>query len=280
MERTVARADGRYRAVVIYNEGRFFCTGGNLGHILMLANGAAWDRLDAFGARGQAAFNALKYAPFPVIGAPAGRALGGGCEVLLHCDGVQAHTETYMGLVELGVGLLPAWGGCKELLQRAAASGPGGPMAAAVRAFEVIATASVSTSAQHAQELGYLRRSDRVTPNRDRLLADARAFALELADGYQPPERPMLTVAGPSGRATLELTSAQRAPMVGASPYDLELVGRYAWVLTGGDADPVEPVPESRISQLELEAIGGLIRRPQTVDRIGHMLATGKPLRN
>jgi len=281
LELTVSRAEGRYRAVIIYNEGRFFCTGGDLGHILMMANVAAWDRLAAFGARGQAAFNALKYAPFPVIGAPSGRALGGGCEVLLHCDAVQAHTETYMGLVELGVGLLPAWGGCKELLQRAAERGPGGPMAAAAQAFEVIAAASVSTSAQHAQELGYLRPTDRITPNRDRLLADSRALALELADGYAPPEPPLLTVAGASGRATLELTAAQRAPMLGASAYDLELVGLYAWVLTGGDeGDPVEPVPEAAISALELEAIDGLIRRPQTIERIGHMLAAGKPLRN
>lgn len=281
LELTVARSEGRYRAVVVYNEGRFFCTGGNLGHILMMANVAAWDRLEAFGARGQAAFNALKYAPVPVIGAPSGRALGGGCEVLLHCDAVQAHTETYMGLVELGVGLLPAWGGCKELLQRAAARGPGGPMAAAAGAFEVIAAASVSTSAQNAQELGYLRPTDRITPNRDRLLADARVLALELADGYAPPEPPMLTLAGPSGRATLELTARQRAPMLGASDHDLHLAGRYAWVLTGGDdADPVEPLPESAVSALELEAIGGLIRTPQTVERIGHMLATGKPLRN
>ena len=188
IERTVAAAGERYAALVVYNEGDFFSTGGNLAHLLTLANVAAWDRMNRFGVRGQRAFDGLKFAPVPVVGAPAGRCLGGGCEVLLHCDAVQAHTETYMGLVEVGVGLLPAWGGCRELLIRATESSAGGPMPAAVKAFEMIATARVSTSAQNAKELGYLRPTDRITPNRDRLLADAKAFALELADGYVPPE--------------------------------------------------------------------------------------------
>ena len=280
IERTVAAAGERFRALVIYNEGAFFSTGGNLAHLLTLANVAAWDRLDQFGVRGQRAFDGLKFAPVPVIGAPTGRCLGGGCEVLMHCDAVQAHTETYMGLVELGVGLLPAWGGCRELLIRASESSPGGPMPPAAKAFEVIATARVSTSAQNAKELGYLRPTDRITPNRDRLLADARTLALELADGYVPPEPRMLTVAGPAGQATLELTARQRAATTGATDYDLVLVGEYAQVLTGGDSDPTEPVPEGLISELELAGIARLVRHPQTLDRISHMLATGKPLRN
>ena len=163
IERTVAAAGERFRALVIYNEGAFFSTGGNLAHLLTLANVAAWDQVHRFGERGQRAFDGLKFAPVPVIGAPTGRALGGGCEVLLHCDAVQAHTETYMGLVELGVGLLPAWGGCRELLIRATETSPGGPMPPAAKAFEVIATASVSTSAHNAKELGYLRAGDRIT---------------------------------------------------------------------------------------------------------------------
>jgi 3-hydroxyacyl-CoA dehydrogenase len=280
IERTVAAAGERFRALVIYNEGAFFSTGGNLAHLLTLANVAAWDRMDQFGVRGQRAFDGLKFAPVPVVGAPTGRCLGGGCEVLLHCDAVQAHTETYMGLVELGVGLLPAWGGCRELLIRAAESSPGGPMPPAAKAFELIATARVSSSAQNAKELGFLRPSDGITPNRDRLLADARTLALELADGYVPPAPRMLTVAGPAGHATLEMTARQRAATTGASDYDLLLVGEYARVLTGGDADPTEPVPEGVISELELAGIATLVRRPQTLDRISHMLVTGKPLRN
>jgi 3-hydroxyacyl-CoA dehydrogenase len=280
IEQTLAGAGELYSALVVYNEGPFFSTGGDLAHLLTLANVAGWERMRAFGRRGQRALDGLKFAPVPVVGAPSGRCLGGGCEVLLHCDAVAAHTETYMGLVEMGVGLLPAWGGCKELLIRGAESAAGGPMPPAAMAFELIATAAVSGSAQHARELGFLRSTDRVVPNRDRLLADARTFALELADGYRPPEPRMLTVAGPSGRATLELTARQRASLAGATEYDLVLAGAYATVLTGGDADPVEPAPESAISQLELDEVGGLLRRPQTIDRISHMLATGKPLRN
>ena len=247
----------------------------------MMANVAAWDRLDAFGARGQAAFNALKYAPFPVIGAPSGRALGGGCEVLLHCDAVQAHTETYMGLVELGVGLLPAWGGCKELLQRAAARGPGGPMAAAAQAFEVIAAASVSTSAQHAQELGYLRPTDRITPNRDRLLADAsrsragaggrlraaRAAAADRGRRVRPGN------AGADSRAASPDAGRQRIRPRAGRPLRVGADRRRR-------GRPRRAGARERDLGLELEAIGGLIRRPQTIERIGHMLATGKPLRN
>jgi 3-hydroxyacyl-CoA dehydrogenase len=280
IERTVAGAGKHFRALVIYNEGAFFSTGANLANLLTLANVAAWDRVRQFVVRGQRAFEGLKFAPVPVVGAPTGRCLGGGCEVLLHCDAVQAHTETYMGLVELDVGLLPAWGGCRELLIRAGESSPGGPMPPAGKAFEVIATASVSTSAQNAKELGYLRPGDRITANRDRLLADAKAFALELAEGYIAPEPRMLTVAGPSGQATLALTARQRAATSGASDYDLLLVGECARVLTGGDADPTEPLPEEAISELELAGIATLIRRPQTLDRLSHMLATGKPLRN
>jgi 3-hydroxyacyl-CoA dehydrogenase len=280
IEQAVAGAGERFRALVIYNEGAFFSTGANLANLLALANAAAWDRVRQFTLRGQRAFEGLKFAPVPVVGAPTGRCLGGGCEMLLHCDAVQAHTETYMGLVEVGVGLLPAWGGCRELLIRAGESSPGGPMPAAARAFEVIATASVSTSAQNAKELGYLRNGDRITANRDRLLSDAKALALELAEGYVAPEPRMLTLAGPSGQATLALTARQRAATSGASDYDLLLAGEVARVLTGGDADPTEPAPERAISELELAGIDTLIRLPQTLDRMSHMLATGKPLRN
>ena len=124
----------------------------------------------------------MKYAPFPVVGAPAGMALGGGCEILLHCDAVQAHAETYMGLVEVGVGVVPGWGGCKELTTRWATNPkrPGGPMPGVAKVFETISTAQVATSAEEAREALFLRESDGITMNRDRLLADAKAKALAL----------------------------------------------------------------------------------------------------
>ena len=133
----------------------------------------------------------LKYAPFPVVGAPSGMALGGGCEILLHCAAVQAHAETYMGLVEVGVGVIPGWGGCKEMTTRWATNPqrPGGPMPGVAKVFETISMAQVSTSAEEGKEALFLRPTDGITMNRDRLLADAKAKALALvAAGYKPPE--------------------------------------------------------------------------------------------
>jgi 3-hydroxyacyl-CoA dehydrogenase len=280
--RAAAVGDDGYRAIIIYTDGPHFSVGANLAHVLGLANVAAWERLAEFGAAGRAAFGALKFAPVPVVGAAAGRALGGGCELLMHCDAVQAHTDTFMGLVELGAGFVPGWGGCRELLLRASAAAPArGPMPPAQKAFETIATGRVSTSAQEAEELGYLRGCDRITPNRDRLLADARALALELADGYAPPEPATVMVAGRSGRATLELAAHQLALRSGAvTAYDLHLAGTLAGVLTGGEADANAVVPEAAISALEAAAVAGLFRREQTLARMGHLLDTGRPLRN
>jgi 3-hydroxyacyl-CoA dehydrogenase len=282
IERAVEIAADGFRGLVIANEGPHFSVGANLAFVLGLANVAAWERLAEFGDAGRRAFAAVKFSPVPVVGAVAGRALGGGCELLMHCAAVQAHTDTYMGLVELGAGLVPGWGGCRELLLRsAAATRAGGPMPAARHAFEVIATARVSTSAQEARELGFLRSHDRITPNRDRLLADARAHVLELADGYAPPEPATLTLAGPSGRATLALSARQLARRDGTiSAYDLHLADALAGVLTGGDADLTEPVPESAVSALEARAVSALFREEHTLQRMTHVLETGRPLRN
>ncbi len=271
-----------YRGLVITNEGPHFSVGANLAYVLGLANVAAWERLAGFGEAGRAAFAAIKFAPVPVVGAVAGRALGGGCELLMHCAAVQAHTDTYMGLVELGAGLVPGWGGCRELLLRAAATAPAnGPMPPARHAFEVIATARISTSAQEARELGFLRPHDRITPNRDRLLADASAFALELASGYVPPEPATIVVAGRSGRDTLALGARQLALRAGTiTEYDLHLAGVLAGVLTGGDADQGESVPEAAITALEATAVGGLFREERSLARMGHLLETRRPLRN
>jgi 3-hydroxyacyl-CoA dehydrogenase len=281
ISRAVEITAGGFRGLVITNEGPHFSVGANLALILGLVNVAAWERLIEYGDAGRRAFAAVKFSPVPVVGAVAGRALGGGCELLMHCAGVQAHTDTFMGLVELGAGLVPGWGGCRELLLRAAATEAGGPMPAARRAFEVIATARVSTSAQEAHELGFLRAHDRITPNRDRLLADARAHVLDLADGYAPPHPAELILAGRSGRATLALSARQLARRDGAvTEYDLHLADVLAGVLTGGDADLAAPVPEAAISALEAAAVSALFREERTLQRMTHILETGRPLRN
>src|SRR5262249_39714998 len=175
----VEEGSKQFRALVIGNEAADFSAGGNLFLILMGARQAAWDVIDGELNALQQAHQLLKYSPIPVVAAPAGRTLGGGCEVILHCNHVRALTESYIGLVEVGVGLIPAGGGCKELLLRYGASADrakkgGNPFNAARPAFEIIATATTSTSALEAQDLRFLRKTDTFTLNRDLLLRDAK----------------------------------------------------------------------------------------------------------
>jgi 3-hydroxyacyl-CoA dehydrogenase len=279
----MATIDGeRFKALVIHNEGTNFSVGANIGLALFAANIGLWDEIEQMIAGGQAAFKALQYAPFPVVGAPSGMALGGGCEILLHCDAVQAHAETYIGLVEAGVGVIPGWGGCKQMLLRWAnhPRRPGGPMPPVAKVFEKVSTAWVATSAQEAQEELYLRPTDGVTMNRDRLLADAKALALQLAEGYVPPEPREISLPGPSGRAALELAVDGFRSNGMATPHDEVVAKKLAGVLTGGDTDPTEALSEDDISNLERKVFVELVKTPATLDRIEHMLETGKPLRN
>ncbi len=274
----------RFRALVLHNEGANFSVGANLGVALFAANLAMWPAIEEGTAQGQRVFKALKYAPFPVVGAPTGMALGGGCEVLLHCAAVAAHAETYMGLVEAGVGVVPGWGGCKEMLGRWARNPkrPGGPMPAVTKVFEMLSTAYVSTSAAEAQEALFLRPTDTITMNRDRLLADAKARALEmLAAGYAPPEPAELHLPGPAGRVALGMAVDGFRTAGKATPHDEVVAKRLAVVLTGGpDADVTVPLTEDDLSRLEREAFLDLVKTPGTLARMEHMLATGKPLRN
>ena len=267
---------------MLHNEGSNFSVGANLGLMLFAANMAAWDQIDGIVRQGQQTYRALKYAPFPVVGAPSGMALGGGCEVLLHCDAVVAHAETYMGLVEVGVGLLPGWGGCKELLARGFASShlPGGPMPKVSRAFEAISMATVGRSAEQARDLLFLRDDDEIVMNRDRVLAAAKARALALAEGYQPPEPPVMRLPGASGAAALDMAVDGFAKRGLATPHDRVVAGAIARVLTGGHTDIVDEIDEDALFDLEHAGIMALIRHPDTLARVEHMLETGKPLRN
>jgi 3-hydroxyacyl-CoA dehydrogenase len=246
-----------------------------------------WPAIEESVAAGQQAFKAMKYAPFPVVGAPSGMALGGGCEILLHCAAVQAHAESYIGLVEAGVGVVPGWDGCKEMTLRWATNPkrPGGPMPGVAKVFETISTARVATSAAEAKELLFLRPTDGVTMNRDRLLADAKAKALALlagedGAGYRPPEPVAVSLPGPSGRAALAMAVDGFVASGQATAHDAVVAKRLAVVLTGGDTDVTEPTTEDDLSRLEREAFMELVRTPATLARIEHMLETGKPLRN
>ncbi|MDE1916535.1 MAG: 3-hydroxyacyl-CoA dehydrogenase [Sphingomonadales bacterium] len=272
----------KYKALIVYNEGSNFSAGANLGLAIFAINIAAWGEVEKLVAGGQQAYKALKYAPFPVVSAPFGMALGGGCEIVLNADAVQAHAESYIGLVECGVGLIPGWGGCGEMIERFlhAPGMPRGPMPAVAKAFETISTATVSKSAANAKEVGYLRPSDGITMNRDRLLADAKAKALSLVEGYKPPEPPTFRLPGAGGRAALDLAVQGFRARGLATPYDEVVAGRLAHVLTGGDADLVDTLSEQDLLALERGQFVELVRDPRTMARIETMLATGKPLRN
>jgi 3-hydroxyacyl-CoA dehydrogenase len=272
----------RFKALVIYNEGSNFSLGANLGLALFAANIAAWGEIEKQLTAGQKVYKALKYAPFPVVAAPSGMALGGGCEIILHADAVQAHAESYIGLVECGVGLVPGWGGCGEMLARWQAEPklPRGPMPAPAKVFEGISTADVSKSAHQAMEKKFLRPTDGITMNRDRLLADAKQRALGLVDGYKPPEPPTFVLPGPSGRAGLYSAALGFHRRGLATDHDLVVADGLAEVLSGGDADIIDTVDEAAMLDLERRAFMRLVRTAPTLARIEHTLETGRPLRN
>ena len=277
----IVGGDG-FKALVVHNEAANFSVGANIGLAMFAINIAAWPAVEGMIREGQSAFQALKSSPFPVVGAPSGMALGGGCEVVLHCDAVQAHAETYLGLVEVGVGLIPGWGGCKELLQRWAGKQkrPGGPMPPVTKVFETISMATVARSAAEAKDLLFLRPHDGVSMNRDRLLADAKQRALEMVPDYEPAPVPEISLPGASAKAALGLAVRNFRLLGKATEYDEVVAEQLAGVLSGGDTDVSDTLDTDALLRLERKAFMNLVRRAGTMARIEHMLETGKPLRN
>jgi 3-hydroxyacyl-CoA dehydrogenase len=271
-----------FQALVIGNEGQAFSAGANIKPMLEAAEHDDFNSIEALCRRGQQVFRRLKFAPHPSVAAVAGMALGGGCEIALHCSAIQAHAESAMGLVETSLGVVPGWGGSKELLLRLIAdkSRIKGSVAPALAAFETIFGAKISGSAFQAQELGFLRPSDGVTMNRDRLLADAKAKALSLVAGYKPPEPKLIMLAGPSGRLALRniIDTAFFAGRL--KPHDRVVAEALAIVLSGGAADPARLTPEDDLFDLERAAFLALVRTDASQARIRALLETGKPLRN
>jgi 3-hydroxyacyl-CoA dehydrogenase len=280
--KTIPVVQAKYKALVIYNEGRNFSVGANLGLAIFAANIAAWSEIEKLIVAGQQTYKALKYAPFPVVSAPAGMALGGGCEILLHSDAIQAHAESYIGLVECGVGVVPGWGGCKEMLSRWSMSGllPRGPMPAPSKVFETVSTATVSKSAAQAKELLFLWPADGITMNRYRLLADAKARALALAEHYEPPKPVELKLPGAAGKLAFTMAVESFHKRGIATDHDMVVADELAGVLSGGPADLVDLVTEDQLLELERAAFMRLMKTSGTLARIEHLLVTGKPLRN
>lgn len=269
----VREAETNFQALVVGNDGTHFSAGANLMLLLLEAQEENWDDVDMMVRAFQGATMALKLAAVPVVVAPAGLALGGGCEISLHGAHVQAAAETYMGLVEVGVGLIPGGGGTKEMLIRTS-----GPQAA----FETIGFGKVSTSGPDARRLGYLRPRDGITMNRERLIADAKTAALALArTGYQG-RQPVaaVPVGGPSAYATLSLAVhlALRAGRI--SDHDAVIGRKLAWILTGGNVPHATTLSETQLLELEREAFLSLCGEPKTQERIAYTLKTGKTLRN
>lgn len=271
-----------FKALVIYNEGSNFSVGANIGLFLVVAKLHVWPVLRWILSHGQKTMAKIKFAPIPVIGAPSGMALGGGCETLLHCDKLVAHSETYVGLVEVGVGIIPGWGGCKELIGRwfTSKNRPGGPMAPVMKAFETIATAKVAKSAFEARDLMFLRPDDEIVMNRDRVLSKAKDTALKMADNYHAPEPYEVSLPGPSGRAALEMALRDFTNRGIATPHDVTIGKELAWVLSGGKTDVTETLSENDLLGLERKAFMRLAKTSKSIARVEHMLKKGKPLRN
>ncbi len=266
------RAQRDFQAMVIANEGENFSVGANLMLVLMAIQEQEWDELNAAIHQFQQAMMAIKYAAVPVVAAPFGRALGGGCELTLHARGVQASAELYLGLVEVGVGLIPGAGGCKELIAR---------LKDPRKVFELIGYAKVSGSAEDAKALGLLDRAAGVTMNQDRLIADAKALALSLVPGHVPgTPRNDIKVGGAPAKALLKMGAWMARQGGYISDHDLRIGVRLAHVLSGGDLTGESLVSEQYLLDLEREAFLSLCGTPETQARITHMLKTGKPLRN
>jgi 3-hydroxyacyl-CoA dehydrogenase len=277
-------AAANFAALVVGNDATDFSAGANLMLVLLEAQEGNWDEIDLMVRTFQGATLALKYADVPVVVAPAGLTLGGGCEIALHGDRVQAAAESYIGLVEVGVGLIPAGGGTKELLARSMRQLPDSradvlPFAQA--AFETIAFAKVSTSAANARQLGYLRDHDAVSMNRDRLMADAKAIALErVREGYRRPQPEPILVGGESVEAALKLGVhlAWRAGRI--SDHDAAIGRALAHIIAGGSLPHRTTVTESHLLDLEREAFLKLCGERKTLERMQYTLKTGKTLRN
>lgn len=277
--------DRNYKGLVIGNQGKNFCVGANLAMILMEAQDDNYLEIEFVVRQFQQAMMNIKYSPKPVVAAPFAMTLGGGTEICLPSARIQAAAETYMGLVEVGVGLIPGGGGNKELYIKHLNSMPNGVdfdlQKVANKVFETIAMAKVSTSAMEARELNFLGKTDGISLNGDHLLHDAKQAVLTLYDnGYQPPVRKKVPVVGETGYATL-LLAAQSMHLSGyITDHDLTIAKKLAYVIAGGKVPYGTEVDEQYLLDLEREAFLSLVGEPKSQARMQHMLVKGKPLRN
>lgn len=274
-----------FDALVVGSEMERFSVGANLFMVLMAAQAGQYDDINGMAVRLQSATQALRYASKPVVVAPYNMALGGGAELLMSGARVVAHMELYAGLVEVGVGIIPAAGGCKELVRRVVnpvmESSPNADVLPHLqRVFETIVLAKVSGSAREARQLGFLGACDRIVMNRAQLLGEAKQEALHLAANYQPLRAGKVWAAGQEAYAALLVGINGFRESGQATEYDAVIARKLAYVLTGGAVSEPGWVDEQVILDLEREAFMSLMHEPKTQERMGHMLQTNKPLRN
>jgi 3-hydroxyacyl-CoA dehydrogenase len=275
--------DGMAGLVIGNEDPRTFTAGADLSMILKMIAGGDWKVVENAVEEFQKTSVRIRQSPFPVVSAPFGLTLGGGCEFSIHADQVQAHAELYMGLVEVGVGLIPAGGGTTEMLFRFATQlSPyveADPFEAVKRAFQLIALATTSTSALDARKLGYLRKKDRISMNRDRLIADAAARVIDLAPDYVVPLPRTITALGREALGNLKYAVWAMKEAGQITDHEVMIASELAYVLCGGDGPP-RRVTEQDIMDLEREAFLRLLGTKQTQERMEYTLKTGKPLRN
>lgn len=281
----IEEVEKNYEGLVIGNQGKNFCVGANLAMMLMEAQDDNFFELDMVIRQFQNMTMAIKYANKPVVVAPFNMTLGGGAEVSLPAASIQASAETYMGLVEFGVGLIPGGGGTKELYVKMLRQLPKGvsfdTTKVANDVFEKVATAKVSTSAAEAREFGFLDQCDRISVNPDHLLYDAKENVLSLAkSGYRAPKREKIPVVGDAGYAAMVLGAKNLYLSGYASEHDVKMAEKLAYVLSGGRIQEGTKIDEQVMLELEREAFLSLIGEPKTQQRMQHMLVKGKPLRN
>jgi 3-hydroxyacyl-CoA dehydrogenase len=273
--------------VVANHDQRMFSAGADIFGVLCAISEKQWTELEKMVAGLQNANMKMKYLPKPVVTAPAGMALGGGCEIAMHGDYCLANGETYMGLVEVGVGVIPAGGGCKELAVRMTEGIPAGVVESGLnmqyhfgKAFENIATAKVATSAQEAQELGFIRNTCMINMSRDMQIYEAKQIVIGMSKFYKPPKPALIPVMGENLRGVAGAIIQNMKAGKFASEYDAHIAMKIAHILGGGICAEGTWVTEQEILDLEREAFMSLCGEQKTQDRISAMLSTGKPLRN
>ncbi len=285
LSKAAEEAEKNYRALVVYNQGEHFCVGANLFLVAMAAANKEWDKLREMVKAYQSATQRLKYASVPVVAAPFGMTLGGGLELCFACDAVQAAAETYAGLVEVGVGLIPGGAGTLNMLWRALEGTIDGATvdtyAIVTQVFKNIALARVATSAEEAKAFGYFRKTDGVSFDRSRQLVEAKARAIGLASaGYHAPIPRAYKLPGESGIATLGMMVDTLVAGGYASEHDALIARKLAVVLCGGAGGAAREVSEEELLELECEAFVSLCGEAKSMERVQYMLMNNKPLRN